>query len=418
MQVAVVGGGIVGVCTAFFLAEAGHEVVVIEQQTNVAEGASFGSSGVMSPSHALPWAAPGMPRKLLNKLFRAEASMWVAPRLDAALWRWIRRWMDECDIERYTINRERMARVARYSATVMRDLNARFGFEFERTEGYLQLCRSAHELDQARLLQAFLSDADIAHRLVDRDESMAIEPALDPAMPLTGALYLPDDASGNCALFCKHLRTAAQEMGVTFHFGSEVTAIEPAANAGQGVLYLHLGQQRFAVDAAVLAAGAGSAALLAPLGLRMPFYPVRHYAATALIRNFDDAPLGALSDLSNQVSITRIGTRIRLAGLADLGARISQARPAAVRTLLKVGQDWFPNAANYNAATLWSSELPTLPDGPPILGATPIRNLYLNIGHARHGWAMAAGSGRAIADLISGRAPDIDLDGLTLSRYG
>ena len=418
MQVAVIGGGIVGVCSAFFLAEAGHEVVVLEKQTNVAEGASFGSSGILSPAHALPWAAPGKPRYLLKMLLRNEASMRIAPRLDPGLWRWLRRWMDECDLDRYRINRERMARVATYSAALMQDLQARFGFEFERTEGYLQLCRSERELEQARLLESFLSESDVAHRLLDRDAAVAIEPAIAPNAALAGALYLPDDASGNCALFCKHLRIAAQASGVTFHFGSEVSAIEPAGHVGAGALYLHMGQQRFNVDAVVLAAGAGSAALLAPLGLRMPFYPVRRHAATAAIRNFDDAPLGALSDLSSQVSITRMGTRIRLAGMADLGARTGQARPDVVQALLKVGQDWFPNAANYNAATLWSSELPTLPDGPPILGATPVRNLYLNIGHATHGWAMAAGCGRAIADLMSGRLPEIDLDGLTLSRYG
>ena len=418
MQVAVIGGGIVGVCTAFFLAEAGHEVVVIEKQTNVAEGASFGSSGVMSPSHALPWAAPGKPRRRLKLLLRNDASMWVAPRLDTSLWRWIRRWAEECDVDRYRINRDRMARVAHYSAVVMQDLQARFGFEFERTQGYLQLCRGERELEQARLLQTFLAETDVTHHLLDRDATIAIEPALARSSALAGSLHLPDDASGNCALFCKHLRIAAQELGVTFHFGSEVSAIVPAAQAGNGALYLHMGEQRFTVDAAVLAAGAGSAALLAQLGLRLPFYPVRRYAATASIRNFDDAPLGALCDLSNQVSITRMGTRIRLAGMADLGARPAQARPAAVQALLKVGQDWFPNAANYNAATLWSDELPTLPDGPPILGATPVRNLFLNIGHATHAWAMAAGCGRAIADLMSGRMPDIDLDGLTMSRYG
>lgn len=418
MQVAVVGGGIVGVCSAFFLAEAGHEVVVIEQQTNVAEGASFGSSGVMSPSHALPWAAPGMQRRLMATLFRGDASMWVAPRLDAALWRWIRRWRTECDFDRYRINRERMVRVATYSAAMMQNLSARFNFEFERTQGYMQLCRTARELDQARMLQTFLAESDVTHRLLDRAETVAIEPALDSAQTLAGALYLPDDASGNCALFCKHLRNAAQEIGVTFHFGSEVTAIEPASSSSAGALYLHMGQQRFAVDAAVVAAGAGSIALLEKLGLRLPSYPVRRYAATAPIRNFDDAPQGALGDPSIQISITRIGTRIRLAGMADLGARTAQARPDAIRMLLKAGQDWFPDAANYNTATLWSAEMPTLPDGPPVLGATPIRNLYLNIGHATHGWAMAAGSGRAVADLVSGRMPDIDMDGLTLSRYG
>lgn len=418
MQVAVIGGGVVGVCNAYFLALAGHEVVVIERQSNVAEGASFGSSGIMTPAHALPRSVSERPRGILSMLLRPDPSIWVAPRIDTALWRWMRRWRTENELDRYRINRERMIRIAGYSAEVMRDLAPHCAFEYERTQGYLQLCRGQRELQQAALLQAFLVEREIPHRLLDRDEAMVIEPALDPQAALAGALYVPDDGSGNCALFCKQLRGAAQSLGVTFHFGSEVSAIEQAVTAGDSSLYLRMDEQRFAVDSVVVAAGAGSAALLAPLGIRLPLCPVRTYAATAPIRNFDDAPLAAMCDLAYQVSITRIGTRIRLAGLADLGARSAESRPDAIRTLLKIGQDWFPNAANYNAATLWSGDLPTLPDGPPILGATPIRHLYLNIGHATHGWAMAAGAGRAMADLMSGQLPEIDLDGLTLSRYG
>ncbi|MBC7414810.1 MAG: FAD-dependent oxidoreductase [Herminiimonas sp.] len=416
MQVAVIGGGIVGVCNAYFLAQAGHDVVVIERRSNVAEGASFGSSGILAPSHTLPRAAPGHKRNLLSMLLKPDPAFRVARRLDPALWRWLRHWRSECEIGRYQVNRERMARVATYSAAVMQDLGNRFGFDYERTTGYLQLCRSARELRQATALQAFLTENDTPHRLLDRDETLAVEPALDPHAALAGALYLPQDGSGNCALFCKQLRTAAQALGVTFHFGSEVSAIEPGA--GNSPLYLRMDEQRFAVDAAIVAAGIGSSALLAPLGIRLPFHPVRTYAATVSIRNFEDAPSGAMNDLATQVSITRIGTRMRLAGLADMGPHTAQAHPAAIQTLLKVGQDWFPNAANYNTATLWHAELPTLPDGAPILGATPVRNLYLNIGHAAHGWAMAAGAGRAMADLVSGRMPEIDLDGLTHSRYG
>ena len=416
MQVAVIGGGIVGVSTAFFLAQAGHEVVVIERQTNVAEGASFGSSGVMSPVHALPWAAPGMPRKLLSMLLKPEAPLRIAPRLNAGLWRWVRRWMAECDSVRYRINSERSFRVAAYSQAVMQDLRRQLPFEFERTLGYLQLYRTPQEREFATSLQEFLAERDIPHRLIEPEEVYLVEPALRRGAPLAGALQLPLDDAGNCALFCKQLRSAAQSLGVAFHFGSNVTAIEPA-QAGTGLL-VRIDDSRFPVDAVVVAAGAGSEALLTPMGIRLPFYPVRSFSATAAIRNFDDAPLAALSDSLYRVAITRMGTRMRLAGTADIGARSPEMRQAAIRTLLKVGQDWFPDAANYNTATFWSGDLPTLPDGPPILGATPVRNLYLNIGHATNSWAMAAGSGRILADLLSGRAPEIDIDGLTMSRFG
>lgn len=417
MQVAVIGGGVVGVCTAYFLAHAGHEVVVIEQQSNVAESASFGSAGPLSPVHALPWSAPGMPRKLLPLLLKAESPVWIAPRVNRPLWRWARRWIAESDIERHRINRERSFRLASYSQETMRLLQQEHGFEFEQTEGHLRLYRTAREREFAAELHAFLADHDVPHQVLEPEDAWQREPAISRAMPLAGALSLPQDASGNCPLFCKHLRSAAQALGVHFHFGSQVDGIE-TTHAPGAPLTLQMGESRFPVDAAVIAAGAGSEALLTPLGIRLPFYPVRTYAATAAIRNFDDAPLASLADPAFQVAITRMGTRIRLAGTAELGNRTDEMRDAAIQTLLKAGQDWFPDAANYNAATLWSGNLPTLPDGPPILGATPVRNLYLNIGHAANSWATAAGSGRVLADLMSGHAPEIDIDGLTLSRYG
>ena len=417
MQIAVIGGGVVGVCTAYFLALDGHEVVVVERQTNVAESASFGSAGTLSPVHALPWSSPGMPRKLLPLLLKAESPVWVAPRIDRPLWRWAKRWISESRIERHQINRERAFRLATYSQETMRLLQQEHGFEFEQTEGHLRLYRTPQEREFAADLHAFLAEHAVPHRVLEPEEAWTMEPALHRAAPLAGALSLPQDAAGNCPLFCKQLRNAAQGLGVHFHFGSHVDAIEPTPRAGAG-LTLRMGENRFPVDAAVVAAGAGSQPLLAPLGVRLPFHPVRTYAATASIRNFDDAPLASLADPLYQVAITRIGTRIRLAGTAELGNRADDMRAAAIRTLLKAGQDWFPDAANYNAATLWSGILPTLPDGTAVLGPTPVRNLYLNIGHAANSWAMAAGSARVLADLIAGRMPDIDIDGLTMSRYG
>lgn len=417
MQVAVIGGGVAGVCTAYFLAQAGHEVVVIERQSNVAEGASFGSAGVLSPVHALPWAAPGMPKKLLSMLLKRDAPLSIEPRVNRQLWQWARRWIAECEIGRYQINAERSYRIAAYSNAVVETLRQQHGFEYERTRGYLQLYRTPHERDLAAPVHAFLGERGVPHQVLEPESVYAIEPALRRTAVLSGGLHLPEDVAGNCPLYCKQVRAAAQSLGVDFHFSSEVTAIETAPGAAAG-LFLRIGGARFGVDAAVVAAGEGSHALLAPLGVKLPFFPVRRYAATASIRNFDDAPLASVSDSSYSVSITRMGTRMRLAGTAEVGARTTDMRPAAIATLLKVAQQWFPDAANYNAATKWSGIVPTLPDGAPILGPTPVANLYLNIGHGANSWAMAPGCARVLADLLSGRATDIDTDGLTMSRYG
>jgi D-amino-acid dehydrogenase len=203
-------------------------------------------------------------------------------------------------------------------------------------------------------------------------------------------------------------------MGVEFHFNSTVSAI---VSEGDRVV-MHIDDRTFDADAVVIAAGIDSVRLLEPLGIRVPLCPVKGYAATVFIKNFDQAPLAAVVDESYKVAITRMGNRIRLAGTAELGSRTLGLREAALRTLVKVGDDWFSDAANYNTATFWCGIRPMLPDGPPVLGSTPIRNVFLNIGHGSAGWVMAAGSGKVVADIVSGQEPDIDMHGLTLARYG
>ncbi|HEY8099365.1 MAG TPA: D-amino acid dehydrogenase [Burkholderiaceae bacterium] len=413
-QVAVIGGGVIGVCTAYFLAEAGHEVVLIERYGNVAEQASFGNAGVIAPGYVTPWAAPGMPKKILSYLFKSEAPVLLKPTMDRALWRWIRLWLSECELNRYRINKERMQRIAFYSRGILHQLREHYRLEYEQTQGYLQLFRTQQDLQLAEPALALLAESGVQHRMVDAEAAHQIEPALSKNTPLAGALYLPQDESGNCPLFTKQLKTIAQTRGVEFHFGSTVHNIEPIDNR----IKFQIDDRNFSADAVVVAAGIDSMQLLAPLGIHVPLYPIKGYAATAAIRNFDDAPLAALMDESYKVAITRLGSRIRIAGMAEVGSRNKVLHQAALRTLIKVGNDWFPDATNYNNASFWCGARPMLPDGPPLLGATPVKNLYVNIGHGTTGWAMAAGSGKVVADIISGQTPDIDMDGLTLSRYG
>ena len=417
MQIAVIGGGVIGVCTAYFLVEAGHQVVLIERHNNVAEQASFGSAGLLAPGQVAPWGAPGMPGMpglLLSTLFRSGAPVTLRTSMNRALWRWVRQWMDECKLERYMINRERMQRVAYYSRSVMQNLCSRHGLEFERTSGYLQLYRHSADLQRAQPALELLDDYGAAFQVLDPDAARALEPGLAAQADLAGALHLPDGEAGNCPLFTKQLKHKAQDMGVEFHFNTRVRSIARE----DGRIALRIDEQRFHADAVVLAAGADSASLLASLGINVPLVPVKGYSVTAPIRNFDEAPLAALMDDASKVAIMRMGARIRIAGAAELGATDMAVNEAATRALIKAADHWFPNAANYNAAQFWSGARPMLPDGAPLLGETPIRNLYVNIGHGACGWAMAAGCGRILADVISGRAPEIDMDGLTLSRYG
>lgn len=413
MQVAVVGAGVIGVCTAYFLAEAGHEVVVIERRNNVAEEASFGDSGILAHNSVAPWAVPGAAKSFASLLLKAESPLFLNRILDPSMLRWIRHWLKECDSARYQINRERMQRIALYSNEIMHQLRQRHQLDYEQAPGYLQLFRTERDLQLAQPAFDFLSAHGVRHDLLDADGVYAIEPAFNTSTPLAAGLHFPNDESGNCPLFTRQIRQLAQAMGVEFHFGSNVTAIRQAERG----VHLQIDEHNFSADKVVLASGADSARLLAPLGLQLPVYPVKSYSATATIRNFESAPVAALMDESYKVAITRMGKRIRIAGTAELGSRTAELRQPALNTLLKVASDWFPDACNYNSAAFWSGASLMLPDGPPLIGTTQVKNVYLNIGHGSTGWAMAAGSGKVLADIMSDRTPDIDLDGLTATRF-
>lgn len=409
-----IGGGVVGVCTAYFLAEAGHDVVVIERNQNVAQEASFANAGIVAPGYIAPWAAPGMPRKILSTLFKSEAAVTIRPSVERALWRWARKWLSECELERYRINKTRMQRIALYSSDLLRLLREHYQIDYEQTQGVLQLFRTERDLKLAEPSISVLTENGVPHEMLDLEGARKVEPALAENAQFAGALYLPQDETGNCPLFAKRLKHIASAIGVQFHFTSTVQAIEPES---RGVA-LQIDDRRFFADAIVVAAGADSQRLLKPLGIRLPMYPVKGYTATASIKNFDCAPRSAVLDEAYKVAVTRLGDRIRVAGTAELGSRDKELRDRALRTLVKVASDWFPGAASYTSANFWCGARPMLPDGSPLLGATPLRNVYLNIGHGSSGWAMAAGSGKILADLISGRVPDIDMDGLTMARYG
>lgn len=413
MQVAVVGGGVVGVCTAYFLAAAGHDVVVLERCGNVAQETSFGDAGLVSPGNALPWAMPGMPKKLLSSLFKSESPVLLKKKLDPKLWRWIRQWLDECELQRYRANGERMQRLARYSRQMLQQLREYHELQYEHTHGALQLFRNSHELKLAQPALDLLAESEIRHKLIEPDEARQIEPSLAKHAPLVAALHLPQDEVGNCPLFTRQLKNIVQAAGVEFHFNSAVEALQPE---GHGISF-KIGDRSFHADAVVVAAGIDSLKLLEPLGIDLPVYPVKAYSGTAPIKNFDRAPHSALMDETYKVAIARLGSRIRIAGTAELGSADMELHEGALRTLVKVAEDWFPGAANYNASTFWCGIQPTLPDGPPLIGDTPVRNLYINIGHGSCAWTMAVGSGKILSDLISGTEPDIDTEGFGYWRY-
>jgi len=420
MRVTVIGAGIVGVCTAWSLAEAGCEVTVIERNRGVAQETSYGNAGMVAPAYVTPWAAPGMPTKILSMLFSADTPVRFKPTLDPALWRWVAGWLGECRTTRYQRNKERMQRVAFYSRDVLAELRSRHGIAYERTEGLLQLMRSERDVAMAETTIAFLKAAGVAHQLMSPAECRVREPGLSD-IAFGGGLFLPDGETGNCPLFAKHLKNLCEQRGVRFEFG---TTVQQIAGAGERVrmrVATAQGSDERSPDAVVVAAGMSSARLMRQLGVRLPLYPVKGYSASVAIREPTFAPIASVMDEAYKVAIVRMGNRIRIAGTAELGNRKltleSRNAERALATLLKVVRDWFPGAANYQAASWWVGARPMFPDGPPVIGATAHPRIFTNLGHGSTGWAMAPGSGRIVADLVVGRKPAIDLEGLTVARY-
>ncbi|CAG4918476.1 D-amino acid dehydrogenase [Paraburkholderia saeva] len=419
MKTIVLGGGVIGVATAFHLREQGCDVTVIEREPDVALATSFGNAGVIAPGYVTPWAAPGMPAKILKYLFKTNSPLIFRPTLDPAQWRWIARWLHECDLARFRVNKQRMQRVAYYSRACLHEFGARYPFDYGQSHGYLQLFRSEYDVELAQPALAVLRDAGIVHREVSAQECVQIEPGLQWARqaPLSG-LYLPADEAGDCARFTRELRAICEKNGVMFRFDTHVRALDVQGGAVTGVQVTgERGAEVLAADAVVVALGVESAELLAPLGVKIPLYPVKGYSATLPVTDEQKAPRAALMDESLKTAITCFGPNLRVAGTAELGNRQTTLREQALQTLMKVLDDWFPHAANPSSAQFWVGHRPMTPDGAPLLGPSGIDRLWVNVGHGSTGWAMSMGSGRVAADLVTGRTPEIDLDGLTLARY-
>ena len=411
MKIAVIGAGIIGVTTAYELARRGHDVEVFERHGAVAEGASFANAGVLAPGYVTPWAAQGMPGKVLRYLFQQHAPV----RLGRPGWRdlaWMRRWLKACDPTQYKVNRERMQRLAFYSRACLHELTHQLQMDYDRRSGYTVLLRSAQDETLVQASLDFLREAGVPFQRLDRHGVLALEPALNVDTELHAGIHLPDDEVANCRQFAVQLRQHAEALGVLFHFKKSLSPLRPAAPT---TLDGRHGAATF--EAVVMCAGVQSADLLRPLGLRIPLTAVYGYSLTAPVREDMDAPRSALMDERYKVAISRLGNRVRVAGSAEIGGDPLRLRDASVQTLYKVLNDWFPGGAQLSQGVqIWKGARPMLPDGPPLLGASGVPGIWLNLGHGSSGWALSCGSARAVADLISGHDPGLDLNGYQLSE--
>jgi D-amino-acid dehydrogenase len=416
MKVLVLGGGVIGVTSAWYLQRAGHEVTVVDRQAAPGLETSQANGGQVSWGAGTPWAAPGIPLKALKWMLRPHSPLVLRPRLDPALWRWLFEMLGNCTAARYAVNRERMLRLSRYSHACLAALRQETGIRYdEHMTGILEVFRDARDLDDAMRDAALLKQWDVDCRLLDRAECVAQEPALHPSQnKIIGGLHFPGDESGDCFQFTQSLAKLAESQGVNFALNTHIERLEAD---GDRVARAHTDRGALTADACVLACGSYSPLLARTLGIRLPVYPVKGYSVTLPLANASAAPSGSVTDVTYKVVITRLGDKLRGAGTAELAGYDLSLPPSRLATIRHVLADLFPGAADPALAQPWCGLRPMTPDNPPILGATPYKNLFLNTGHGTLGWTMACGSGKILADLVSGRAADIDLSGLGLSRF-
>jgi D-amino-acid dehydrogenase len=415
MRVVILGSGVVGVTSAWYLARAGHEVTVIDREAGPALETSFANAGQISPGYASPWAAPGVPLKAVKWMFQKHAPL--AIRLDGTQFQlqWMWQMLQNCTSGRYAVNKGRMVRLAEYSRDCLQALRADTGIQYEgRTGGTLQVFRTQQQFDGAAKDIAVLKEANVPFELLSANELARAEPALAATSPkLTGGLRLPGDETGDCQMFTTGLAGMAQALGVKFRYNTPIDAL---AMAGGRIAGVQCGSETVRADAFVVALGSYSTKFLAGI-VKIPVYPMKGYSITAPIVNAAAAPVSTVLDETYKIAITRFDDRIRVGGMAEIVGFDKSLRQARRETLEMCVNDLFPGGSDTARASFWTGLRPMTPDGTPIVGRTPVSNLFLNTGHGTLGWTMSCGSGQLLADLMSGKQPAIQSGDLSVHRY-
>ena len=417
VKVLVLGSGVIGVTTAYYLAQAGHAVEVVDRQSGPALETSFANAGEVSPGYSSPWAGPGIPLKAIKWLLMRHGPLVVRPKFDPAMWSWLLKMLRNCTSARYAVNKARMVPIAEYSRDMLRELRGETGITYdERSRGTLQLFRTQAQVDGTGGDIEVLKQFGVPFEVLDPGGCIAAEPALAAVRDkIKGGLRLPGDETGDCQMFTERLAALCAGRGVAFRFG---TAIEKIVVEGGAVTGVATSAGFLTADAYVVALGSYSPLALKPLGLSVPVYPVKGYSITVPITDPAGAPVSTVMDESYKVAITRLGGRIRAGGTAEISGYDLRLHDARRDTLEHSVGSLFPKGGSLKDATFWCGLRPMTPDGPPIIGQAGPKNLYLNTGHGTLGWTMACGSGRVLADLLSGKKPEIDVSALGLSRYG
>jgi D-amino-acid dehydrogenase len=416
MHVLVLGAGVTGLATAWYLREDGHTVTVVERNEDVALESSFANGGQLSYSYVAPLAGPGVLSKLPSWLLRGDSPIRFRPRLDPDQWRWLAQFVCACTQRKSELSTRRLLALSFLSRDLMQQLQASEpGLHFSHSNaGKLVVHRKRASFDAALRLLDYQRSLGCEQQALDTRECVQKEPALAHlAGQLQGGIFTPSEDSGDCYQFCVEMSRLLRARGVEFLLGTKVTALR-GAHGGARRVEAVADDRTIDADQIVLAAGAASAALLKPLGVRVPLYPLKGYSLTTQVEPDGHAPHISITDFERKIVYARLGDRLRIAGMADVTGRQADVDPVRVATLRAESAAAFPDAGNFDEATVWCGLRPATPHSTPIIDSTQYENLWLNLGQGALGFTLALASGRSIADLIARRRPPVPLDGFTL----
>ena len=417
MRVLILGSGIIGTTSAYYLAKQGHDVTVIDRQNSVALETSHANAGQLSYSFSSPWAAPGLPLSLIKWMFSKHPPLIVNPNLNSETVKFLYQMLKNCNSKSYEINKSRMVRMSNFSKKCLLELEKDEDIFYEqRKQGSLLLFKSAKQIENIKKDLSLLEKLNIQYELLDLNGCIQAEPGLHHVKSeFTSGLRFANDCTGNCYLFTNQLYKKCLEMGVKFEFNTQIEDIQIEK---ERISSIKTNRGEFDSDSYVVALGSYSSKILSKIGINIPVYPVKGYSITLPVLNNEDAPQSTIIDDTFKIGITRLGNNIRVAGTAHITGYNLELREKSL-SLLKYGLNrLFPYATEEcDDMKFWAGLRPNTPDGPPIIGATPYSNLYLNTGHGTLGWTMSLGSGKLLANIISGIEPEISLEGIDMSRF-